>query len=133
MFVLNKNDLWSALKEYPDARKLLIAKGREILRKDNLLDENAPEEQMSAEEIAENLQNSLRNVQIRFEGVKRINNPSDDHFYRMARFVAEFTSTKSKLLRRIEFLESQLNRYQLPSNDVPTNSNAVQSNELSEI
>uniref|UniRef100_A0A183E2K0 Cyclic nucleotide-binding domain-containing protein n=1 Tax=Gongylonema pulchrum TaxID=637853 RepID=A0A183E2K0_9BILA len=26
LFVLNKNDLWTALKEYPDARKLLIAK-----------------------------------------------------------------------------------------------------------
>uniref|UniRef100_A0A915CB04 Ion transport domain-containing protein n=1 Tax=Parascaris univalens TaxID=6257 RepID=A0A915CB04_PARUN len=105
LFVLNKNDLWTALKEYPDARKLLIAKGREILRKDNLLDENAPEEQMSPEELAENLQNSLKNVQIR-----------------MARFVAEFTSTKSKLLRRIEFLESQLSRYQAPSVDLPTTS-----------
>nr|API61684.1 tax-4 [Mesorhabditis sp. NJ] len=26
LFVLNKNDLWSALREYPDARKLLLAK-----------------------------------------------------------------------------------------------------------
>lgn len=26
LFALNKNDLWTALKEYPDARKLLIAK-----------------------------------------------------------------------------------------------------------
>uniref|UniRef100_A0A183VF06 CLZ domain-containing protein n=1 Tax=Toxocara canis TaxID=6265 RepID=A0A183VF06_TOXCA len=70
-----------------------------------LLDENAPEEQMTAEELAENLQNSLKNVQIR-----------------MARFVAEFTSTKSKLLKRIEFLESQLNRYQVPSAELPTTS-----------
>ncbi|VDN32097.1 unnamed protein product [Gongylonema pulchrum] len=95
LFVLNKNDLWTALKEYPDARKLLIAKGREILRKDGLLDENAPEEQMTVEEMTENLQNSLKTIQIR-----------------MARFVAEFTSAKSKLLKRIEYLETQLAKYQ---------------------
>lgn len=95
LFVLNKNDLWTALKEYPDARKLLIAKGREILRKDDLLDENAPEEQMTVEEMTENLQNSLKTVQIR-----------------LARFVAEFTNTKSKLLKRIEYLETQLAKYQ---------------------
>ncbi|MFH4973714.1 hypothetical protein AB6A40_000423 [Gnathostoma spinigerum] len=102
LFVLNKNDLWSALKEYPDARKLLIAKGREILRKDNLLDENAPEEQMSAEELAENLQNELKLVQTR-----------------MARFVGEFTNTKSKLLKRIAFLEGELQRYESQACDSP--------------
>lgn len=29
----------------------------------------------------------------------------------MARFVAEFTSTKSKLLKRIEYLELEMNKY----------------------
>ncbi|VDN53011.1 unnamed protein product [Dracunculus medinensis] len=94
LFALSKNDLWDALKEYPDARKLLIAKGREILRKDGLLDENAPEEQTTVEELAQNLQIALKNMQTR-----------------MARFVAEFTSTKSKLLKRIEYLELEMNKY----------------------
>ena len=39
--------------------------GRELLRKDNLLDENAPEEQKTAEEIAEELQSAVRILQIR--------------------------------------------------------------------
>uniref|UniRef100_A0A915N8F9 Cyclic nucleotide-binding domain-containing protein n=1 Tax=Meloidogyne javanica TaxID=6303 RepID=A0A915N8F9_MELJA len=66
LFVLNKVDLWIALREYPEARKILINKGRELLRKDNLLDENAPEEQKSAEEMTEELQSSVRILQIRF-------------------------------------------------------------------
>uniref|UniRef100_A0A915PEP8 Cyclic nucleotide-binding domain-containing protein n=1 Tax=Setaria digitata TaxID=48799 RepID=A0A915PEP8_9BILA len=99
LFALNKNDLWTALKEYPDARKLLIAKGREILRKDGLLDEDAPEEQMTAEEMAKSLQNTLKIMQTK-----------------MARFVAEFTSVKSKLLARIEYLETQLAKYQTDEN-----------------
>ncbi|VDD92346.1 unnamed protein product [Enterobius vermicularis] len=91
LFVLNKNDLWNALKEYPDARKLLIAKGREILRKDNLLDENAPEEQISAEEMTEVLFGKLKTVQTR-----------------LARITSEHISTKAKLMKRIEYLEEQL-------------------------
>ncbi|CAG9534591.1 unnamed protein product [Cercopithifilaria johnstoni] len=104
LFALNKNDLWIALKEYPDARKLLIAKGREILRKDGLLDEDAPEEQMTAEEMAKSLQNTLKIMQTK-----------------MARFAAEFNSTKSKLLARIEYLETQLAKYEI--NDNPASSN----------
>ena len=65
LFVLSKTDLWNALREYPDARKLLLAKGREILKKDNLLDENAPEEQKTVEEIADHLNNAVRVLQKR--------------------------------------------------------------------
>ncbi len=43
MFALTKDDLWEALKEYPEARKMLIQKGRDILRKDNLLNEDVVE------------------------------------------------------------------------------------------
>ncbi|VDL78165.1 unnamed protein product [Nippostrongylus brasiliensis] len=68
LFVLNKNDLWNALREYPDARKLLLAKGRELLKKDNLLDENAPEEQQTVEELAEQLNNSVKVLQTRDAG-----------------------------------------------------------------
>ncbi|VDM64358.1 unnamed protein product [Angiostrongylus costaricensis] len=94
LFVLNKNDLWNALREYPDARKLLLAKGRELLKKDNLLDENAPEEQQTVEELAEQLNNSVKVLQTR-----------------MARLIAEHTSTETKLNSRIELLEKQLHRY----------------------
>ncbi|KAH3835140.1 cyclic nucleotide-gated cation channel alpha-3-like isoform X2 [Dreissena polymorpha] len=39
LFCLTKNDLWAALEEYPEAKKMLIAKGKQLLRKDKLLDE----------------------------------------------------------------------------------------------
>lgn len=98
LFVLNKQDLWNALKEYPEARKMLIAKGREILKKDNLLDENAPEEQNTVEEIAEELQNSVKVLQTR-----------------LARLTAEYTNTENKLRSRIEYLEKRLRKYQVIS------------------
>ena len=37
---MSKEDLWEALQEYPEARRTLIEKGRQLLRKDNLLDED---------------------------------------------------------------------------------------------
>ncbi|GMR42714.1 hypothetical protein PMAYCL1PPCAC_12909, partial [Pristionchus mayeri] len=94
LFVLNKNDLWVALKEYPEARKTLLVKGREILRKDNLLDDNAPEEQESPEEVVDNLLQSISVLQTR-----------------VARLMAEKTSTESKLNNRIEVLERELEKY----------------------
>ncbi|EFP09243.1 CRE-TAX-4 protein [Caenorhabditis remanei] len=94
LFVLSKTDLWNALREYPDARKLLLAKGREILKKDNLLDENAPEEQKTVEEIADHLNNAVRVLQTR-----------------MARLIVEHASTEGKLMKRIEQLEKNLSKY----------------------
>lgn len=41
LFCLNKHDMWDALQEYPEAKKMLSEKGKQILRKDNLLDEEA--------------------------------------------------------------------------------------------
>uniref|UniRef100_A0A914Y596 Cyclic nucleotide-binding domain-containing protein n=1 Tax=Panagrolaimus superbus TaxID=310955 RepID=A0A914Y596_9BILA len=96
LFVLNKTDLWTALREYPEARKMLIQKGREILRKDNLLDENAPEENKTAEEIADELQTNVRLLQ-----------------QKIARLVAERISTDEKLKTRIGYLESKLSKYEV--------------------
>jgi hypothetical protein len=36
-----KNDLWDVLEDYPKAKALLIERGKEILRKDLLLDEGS--------------------------------------------------------------------------------------------
>ncbi|CAC5411609.1 CNGA3 [Mytilus coruscus] len=41
LFCLSKRDLWDALEEYPEAKKNLMHKGQQLLRKDNLLDEDA--------------------------------------------------------------------------------------------
>lgn len=43
VFSLSKNDLWSALSEYPVAKKTLLEKGKALLKKDNLLDEELAE------------------------------------------------------------------------------------------
>jgi cyclic nucleotide gated channel alpha 3 len=43
VFQLSKTDLWAALSEYPVAKKTLLEKGKALLRKDNLLDENEAE------------------------------------------------------------------------------------------
>ncbi|OWF41874.1 cGMP-gated cation channel alpha-1-like [Mizuhopecten yessoensis] len=41
LFCLSKNNLWEALQEYPEAKQLLSDIGKQLLRKDNLLDEAA--------------------------------------------------------------------------------------------
>jgi cyclic nucleotide gated channel alpha 3 len=40
VFKLTKTDLWMALTDYPLAKEILLEKGKTLLRKDNLLDEN---------------------------------------------------------------------------------------------
>jgi len=39
LFVLSKEDLWETLKEYPETGVHMMEKGRDVLRKDKLLDE----------------------------------------------------------------------------------------------
>lgn len=100
LFALSKDDLWDALREYPEARKLLISKGREILKKDNLLDETAPEEQETVEERAEKLDAFVDILQTRF-----------------ARLLAEYTNSKRKLSDRVQKLEQRLKKYEMTSLD----------------
>ncbi|CAI4224586.1 unnamed protein product [Auanema sp. JU1783] len=45
LYVLSKNALWESLRQYPDAMESLMKKGKELLAKDNLLDENVEEEE----------------------------------------------------------------------------------------
>ncbi|KAI6239673.1 putative cyclic nucleotide-gated cation channel alpha-4 [Aphelenchoides fujianensis] len=68
--------------------------GREILQKDNLLDENAPLENKTADELAEELQSMVNHLQTR-----------------LARLTAEHISNEAKLKARLEYLEHQLRRH----------------------
>ncbi|KAI6180982.1 Cyclic nucleotide-binding domain-containing protein [Aphelenchoides besseyi] len=68
--------------------------GREILQKDNLLDENAPLETKTADEVAEELQALVTTLQTR-----------------LARLTAEHVSNEAKLKSRVEYLEQQLKRH----------------------
>ncbi|KHJ92082.1 cyclic nucleotide-binding domain protein [Oesophagostomum dentatum] len=46
LYVLSKDDLWEALREYPEAKRSLMEKGKSILAKDNLLEEVADEQEI---------------------------------------------------------------------------------------
>jgi cyclic nucleotide gated channel alpha 3 len=56
LFQLTKDDLWSVLSEYPKAKEILMERGKAILRKDNLLDEELAEKaEQKAKPISEQL------------------------------------------------------------------------------
>ncbi|CDW56190.1 cyclic nucleotide gated cation channel [Trichuris trichiura] len=67
LFALSKDDLWSVLRYYPEARKMLIMKGKEILRKDNLLDENVQEEEDIMDNLSRYFTDQIEDVKRRYE------------------------------------------------------------------
>ncbi|MBN3273573.1 CNGA2 protein, partial [Polyodon spathula] len=92
LFCLSKDDLMEALIEYPDAKKMLEERGREILVKEGMLDESAGQGGVGeVEEKIERLESSLDNLQTRF-----------------ARLMTEYNSTQLKLKQRITFLERRV-------------------------
>ncbi|KAM9585330.1 cyclic nucleotide-gated channel alpha-3 isoform 2-T2 [Trichechus inunguis] len=94
LFCLSKDDLMEALTEYPEAKKALEEKGRQILMKDNLIDEDlakAGSDPKDIEEKVEYLESSLDTLQTRF-----------------ARLLAEYNATQMKVKQRLSQLESQV-------------------------
>ncbi|XP_058990667.1 cyclic nucleotide-gated cation channel alpha-3 isoform X1 [Mustela lutreola] len=94
LFCLSKDDLMEALTEYPEAKKALEEKGRQILMKDNLIDEDvarAGADPKDIEEKVEHLESSLDTLQTRF-----------------ARLLAEYNATQMKVKQRLTHLESQV-------------------------
>ncbi|XP_036404762.1 cyclic nucleotide-gated cation channel-like [Megalops cyprinoides] len=93
LFCLSKDDLMEAVTEYPDAKKVLEERGREILLKEGLLDESAGGglggELM--EEKVERLEASLDTLQTRF-----------------ARLLSEYSATQQRLKQRLTTLERRL-------------------------
>ncbi|XP_060911517.1 cyclic nucleotide gated channel subunit alpha 2b [Labrus mixtus] len=96
LFCLSKDDLMEAVTEYPGAKTVLEERGREILMKEGLLDENAESgglQKEDTEEKVERLESSLDTLQTRF-----------------ARLLSEYTHTQLRLKQRITLLERQLNQ-----------------------
>ena len=95
LFVLSKEDLWEALQEYPEARLRLLEKGRQMLRKDNLLDEEVAShqelEQLSTDEKLTRLEKSL-----------------DETFGRLAALTDTFNAVQQQFKQRITRAERQL-------------------------
>ncbi|KAK7491150.1 hypothetical protein BaRGS_00017587 [Batillaria attramentaria] len=97
LFCLSKDALWDALTEYPEAKNKLMEVGRQILKKDNLLDEDAvrqeQEKQVSMEQKLERMEATLDNLSTRF-----------------ARLLSDFNSTQLRLKQRITKVEKVLTR-----------------------
>ncbi|XP_067416036.1 cyclic nucleotide-gated channel alpha-3 isoform X2 [Emydura macquarii macquarii] len=97
LFCLSKDDLMEALTEYPEAKKALEEKGRQILMKDNLIDEEAAKagaDPKDLEEKVERLESALDNLQTKF-----------------ARLMAEYNSTQLKVKQRLTRVESKVKKY----------------------
>ncbi|XP_034405531.1 cyclic nucleotide gated channel subunit alpha 2b [Cyclopterus lumpus] len=96
LFCLSKDDLMEAVTEYPNAKSVLEVRGREILQKEGLLDENAESgglQKEDTEEKVERLESSLDTLQTRF-----------------ARLLSEYKHTQQRLKQRITLLERQQNQ-----------------------
>ncbi|KAM6907549.1 cyclic nucleotide gated channel subunit alpha 2b [Xenentodon cancila] len=96
LFCLSKDDLMEAVAEYPDAKTVLEERGREILQKEGLLEENAERgglQKEDTDEKVERLESSLDTLQTRF-----------------ARLLSEYTQTQQLLKQRLTLLEQQIHQ-----------------------
>ncbi|XP_072269109.1 cyclic nucleotide-gated channel alpha-3 isoform X2 [Pyxicephalus adspersus] len=101
LFCLSKDDLMEALTEYPDAKTVLEEKGRQILMKDGLIDEEAAKagaDPKDLEEKVTKMETALDSLQTRF-----------------ARLLADYNSTQLKLKQRITKVEKRMKTHSTDS------------------
>ncbi|XP_028902592.2 cyclic nucleotide-gated cation channel alpha-3 [Ornithorhynchus anatinus] len=92
LFCLSKDDLMEALAEYPEAKKALEEKGRQILLKDNLIDEEAA----GAGPAPRDLEEKVDRLAAALDGLQT----------RFARLLAEFGASQIKVKQRLGRLEA---------------------------
>jgi len=92
LFVLSKEALWNALREYPEAKKKLIEKGRQLLMKDRLLEDWAMTGEVTEEMKTE-------------ERIKKIESRLNEAQTKLARLIAGIRSIQQHLVQRLERLE----------------------------
>ncbi|XP_071516535.1 cyclic nucleotide-gated cation channel subunit A [Panulirus ornatus] len=95
LFCLSKDDLWDALTEYPEAKKSLMERGRQLLMKDGLLDEEGLK---AAQEQQETINDK----------VNRFETSIDTLNTRLARLLAEYSSAQQKVKQRLTKIEQRL-------------------------
>merc|ERR1719468_145485 len=93
LFSLSKDDLWDALTEYPEAKQNLLAKGRQILMKDNLIDEERAKQEEAAQESLE-------------QKIDRLDFTLENMSARFSRLIAEYSSFQAKCKQRLAKLET---------------------------
>ncbi|KAM6427059.1 cyclic nucleotide-gated channel alpha-2 [Liasis olivaceus] len=94
LFCLSKDDLMEAVTEYPDAKRVLEERGREILTKEGLLDEAAAAESMEVMDVGQKLD--------------RLENSLDTLNTRFSRLLAEYDAAQMKLKQRLTSLETKV-------------------------
>ena len=94
IFVLSKADLWDALEEYPEAKKQLIDRGRQILMKDNLLDEELAKQQ------------DLENESVG-KKMHRVSGVIDSLEMELNSLLNDFNNSQAQLKQRVTKLESK--------------------------
>nr|CFW94217.1 Eka-cGMP gated channel alpha 5 protein [Euperipatoides kanangrensis] len=97
LFCLSKRDLWDALAEYPEAKKALIARAKQILIKDGLLDEEAARRDELKRQLME-------------KKVERLLSDLDYLQTRFAHLLAEYSSSHLMLNQRLQKLEKKKKR-----------------------
>ncbi|CAL8078899.1 unnamed protein product [Orchesella dallaii] len=97
LFCLSKDDLWETLREYPQARDNLMERGKQMLMKDGLIDEEALERerkyQMTQTEKVETLESTIEILTTR-----------------LARLTAEYASAQQKFKQRLTKVERGVER-----------------------
>lgn len=112
LFCLSKQDLMEALQEFPHARSQLEQRGRDILRKEGLLEEVNVSAGEDLEEKVERLETSLDRLQVCCSLTTTTCTccqDNDNHVQRLqtclARLQSEFNSSQLRLKRRLTTLE----------------------------
>jgi len=95
LFVLSKEDLWEALQEYPEARQKLLEKGRQMLRKDNLLDEEVASKQ-ELQQLSTD------------EKLLRLERSVDETFQQLTTLTKRFNSVQQQFKQRVTRAEKEL-------------------------
>jgi phage shock protein A len=81
-----------SLTEYPDAKKALEEKGKAMLMKDNMIDDDVANAGADPKDMEEKIQRLESNIEI----IKT----------KLAKIMAEFTSSQNKIKQRITNMES---------------------------
>uniref|UniRef100_A0A0K0EJI7 Cyclic nucleotide-binding domain-containing protein n=1 Tax=Strongyloides stercoralis TaxID=6248 RepID=A0A0K0EJI7_STRER len=102
LYGLSKDDLWECINEFPNAKKILIEKGKEILRKDNLLDENVEANLFdgcrNAEDICHAVDYYVKNLEEKLDNViSAYKNGTRELKQKLTALERNFKSSKRKI------------------------------------
>ena len=91
LFCLSKDDLWTALQEYPDAQESLMRRGEELLRRSGQYDDELADHQRCSSDLP----TRVNDLEVAVAAL---------HTH-LARLLADYNSVQRKLKRRVHKLE----------------------------